>query len=153
MYAAELAAFDGTDLEALRTLEEIRDLVAAVVEGPWWPGPSVVVRPARSDAGSSSARSRSSGDDVIVRIAATQATHATAAHELAHALAGPDAGHDARFRCAYLDVVLVMTNLEPGRRRGLLHQRQLSEAFAAHGLDVGERTWPAADDAAGPISL
>jgi len=60
-----------------------------VTSSAWWPGPSVEVRVARSDARSSTAgaigtRARS----VVIRLAAAQCTVATVAHELAHALAG-----------------------------------------------------------------
>jgi hypothetical protein len=70
-------------------------------------------------------------------------TVATLAHELAHALAGSAAGHDAVFRIAYADVVGVITNLASTDRRRDLHVHQLLEAFTAAGLPVGARRWPA----------
>jgi hypothetical protein len=157
VYAAETAAFDGTDLEVVRTPGYIVGLIGRLAAGQWWPGPVVVAVEARGDAQSSSTHGpiphRQAGA-VSIRLAADQATVATAAHELAHALAGVDRGHDALFRRAYLDVVEVITNIDPHDRRGDLHRRQLAEAFSAHGLDVAERTWPRPDSAiAGPIEL
>ena len=63
--------------------------------------------------------------------------------ELAHALAGAGAGHDGRFRAAYLDVVATVTNLDPTERRGTIHVDQLRTALSAGGLDVSSRGWPA----------
>ena len=152
VYAAELAAFDGTDLELVVGVEPLAALVDRLTAGQWWPGPGVVLRPARSDARSSTTRCADVG--ATIRLAHSQATVATAAHELAHALAGVGAGHDGRFRAAYLDVIAVITNLEPTDRRGPLHMDQLRIAFAADGLDVAPRSWPAPPATiAGPIAL
>ena len=156
VYAAERAAFDGTDLEAVRPLNVVRSLAARVVGGAWWPGPPVDVRAARSDAMSSSARSnrQSSGGVVVIRIAPPQCTVATLAHELAHALAGVEAGHGAVYRCAALDVVEVITNLDTTDRRGHLHARQLLAAYESAGLGGGERRWPPPPSGiSGPIAL
>ncbi|MGK0274580.1 MAG: hypothetical protein ACI9N0_000958 [Ilumatobacter sp.] len=144
LYAAELAAYDGTDLEDVRPFEQVRGLINSVVADPWWPGGGVEVRAARSDAHSSSTRCAGSGAGPgTIRLAASQMTIATAAHELAHVLAGPVNGHGARYRRAYLDVVRVMTNIDSTDRRRDLHVNQLTEAFSAAGLDVGARDWPA----------
>ena len=48
VYAAELAAFDGTDLEEVIGFERVASLLASVIEGSWWPGPVTAVRPART---------------------------------------------------------------------------------------------------------
>jgi hypothetical protein len=152
VYAAELAAFDGTDLELVVGVERLAAVVDRLTAGEWWPGPIVDVRSARSDARSSSTRCAASG--ATIRLADNQATVATAAHELAHALAGAGAGHDSRFRAAYLDVIAVVTNLDPTDRRGSLHVDQLRTAFAADGLDVDARGWPAPPPTIdGPIAL
>jgi hypothetical protein len=144
LYAAELAAFDGTDLEDARPFVQVRLLIDAVVADPWWPCGGVEVRAARSDAQSSSTRCAVSGAGPgTIRLAASQMTIATAAHELAHVLAGPARGHGALFRRAYLDVVRVMTNIDSTDRRLDLHVDQLTEAFSAAGLEVGARDWPA----------
>lgn len=148
VYAAEAAAFAGTDLEALRSFDEVAKMIEAVVRGTWWPGPEVRVVPARSDASSSSAR-ESEGAGVVVRLAASQMTVATAAHELAHALAGPGAGHAPVFLTAYLDVVAVITNLDSLDRRHRLHVDQLADAFDSAGLVVGNRRWPAPPESTG----
>jgi hypothetical protein len=148
VYAAEAVAFDGTDLELLRSFDEVSSLIATVVEGPWWPGAPVRVVAARRDAASSSAREREDSSTVI-RLAAGQTTIATAAHELAHALAGPGEGHSPVFLSAYLDVVAVVTNLDFRDRRHRLHVDQLRDAFVASGLVVGARTWPPPPEASG----
>ena len=143
VYAAEASAFLGTDLETLIGVPAAIGAVANVLATEWWPGPEVVGRAARADAGSSSARSVSDRDGLVtIRLAVPQATLATVAHELAHALAGVEQGHDSVFRRAYLDVVRVTTNLRTSDRRRDLHEAQLSEAFDAFGLDVADRRWP-----------
>ncbi|MEM8621614.1 MAG: hypothetical protein AAGF73_18040 [Actinomycetota bacterium] len=142
-YAAEYDAFEGTDLTDRARLSDLADLAARVVAEPWWQGPAVVVRPARADSSTSSARCGiSAHDDVEIRLAPGGCTVATLVHELAHALVGPARGHDASFRRATLDVLAVATNLDAPRRRGERHVAGLLEAFAAHGLTVGERGWP-----------
>ena len=145
LYAAELAAFDGTDLEQVQPFATIASLLQRVIDGEWWPGGSVEVRRARADAGSSSTRCvvDAVGDRATISLAATQMTVATAAHELAHVLAGSACGHDASYRRAYLDTVRVMTNVDPTDRRMSLHVEQLEEAFAIARLAVGVRSWPA----------
>jgi hypothetical protein len=149
VYEAELAAFDGTDLERVRPLRALDELVGRVVGGPWWPGPGVRVAGTRRDAGSSCCRDVGGVDQggspspIEIRLAPPQMTVATVAHELAHALAGPAHGHDATFRRAYLDVIVAVTNLDTTDRRRLLHHDQLLTALDAAGLAVGERRWPA----------
>lgn len=145
VYAAELAAFDGTDLEETVPFEAVQALISRVVDGDWWPGGQVEVRRARVDAGSSTTRCAVDGGDrrSTISLSGPQMTVATAAHELGHALAGSQRGHDAVYRRAYLDVVRVITNLDTTDRRGDLHVDQLAAAFAASGLAVGGRSWPA----------
>lgn len=142
VYAAEASAFEGTDLEELVPFERVRTVIDAVTSGEWWPGPPVSVVAARGGARSSSAR-RGDGASVVIRLAAAQLTIATAAHELAHALAGPGSGHSSTFLAAYIDVVAVITNLSSTDRRHHLHTDQLRGALAAAGLVVGARAWPA----------
>ncbi len=146
VYAAEAAAFDGTDLETVRTFADVSATIAAVVDSHWWPAPPVRVVPARRDASSSSAR-RVAGASTVIRLAAEQLTIATAAHELAHAIADPAEGHSPVFLAAYLDVVAVITNLDSLDRRHRLHVDQLRDALAATGLVVGCRAWPAPPEA------
>lgn len=148
VYAAEAAAFEGTDLEVIRSFDDVSDVITSVVDGHWWPGPPVHVVATRRDATSSSARERADASTVI-RLASGQTTIATAAHELAHALAGPGAGHSAVFLAAYLDVVAVVTNLDTRDRRHRLHVDQLRDALVTAGLVVGERRWPAPSEASG----
>ena len=148
VYAAEAAAFDGTDLELVRSFDEVSSVIAAVAEGPWWPGTTVRVVAARRDAASSSTREDADASTVI-RLAAEQTTIANAAHELAHALAGPGAGHSSVFLAAYLDVVAVVTNLDSRDRRHGLHVDQLRDALVAAGLVVGARAWPPPPEASG----
>jgi len=142
VYAAEAAAFDGTDLETELPFEVVAQAIESVVSGEWWPGPPVEARPARRDAASSSARGVEGGA-AVVRLATGQTTIATAAHELAHALAGPAAGHSPAFLAAYLDVIAVITNIDSRDRRRHLHVDQLRASFDASRLVVGRRDWPA----------
>ncbi len=149
VYAAESAAFDGTDLEVVRPFDEVSAVMAAVVETAWWPGPQVRVVRARRDAAASSARG-DGGTSTVIRLAAAQTTIATAAHELAHALAGPAAGHSPVYLAAYLDIVAVITNLDSRDRRHQLHVGQLRQALDAADLVVGARTWaPPPEEATG----
>lgn len=148
LYAAEAAAFDGTDLESVLPFDDVAAAIDAVVAGPWWPGAPVRVVPARRDARASSAR-RVEGAITVIRLSAEQLTIATAAHELAHALAGPAAGHGPLFLAAYLDVAAVITNLDSRDRRRDLHVVQLREALAAAGLIAGRRQWPAPPESTG----
>ncbi len=144
LYAAEFAAFEGTDLEQQRPFAELQELTEAVVAGEWWPGPKVTLRRSRADARSSSTRcSLDAGHDhATIRLAAGQMTTSTVAHELAHALAGITAGHGDIFRAAYLDMVAALTNTVSSDRRRDLHVGQLRDAFLAAGLQVGNRRWP-----------
>ena len=148
LYAAEAAAFDGTDLESLRPFDDIVTAIDGVAGGAWWPGDAVRVVAARRDARSSSAR-RIDDRTTVIRLSPEQLTIATAAHELAHALAGPALGHSPRFLAAYLDVVAVITNLDSCDRRGDLHVRQLRDAFDRAGQAVGSRQWPAPPESTG----
>ena len=154
VYAAELAAFDGTDLEAVIDVDRVLSAMRRVTAGEWWPGGDVTVKPARSDARSSSTRcGAEEGSVAAITIAAPQATIATAAHELAHALAGVAHGHDATYRRAHLDVVQAITNVDRVTSRGMVHVAQLWNAYAAAGLDVGDREWPEPPAAGGAIAL
>jgi hypothetical protein len=112
-----------------------------VTGATWWNAGSVVVRSARVDAESSSARAGARG--VEIRLADAQCTLTTLAHELAHALAGVGHGHDERFRRAHVDVVTALAGLEPGE--------WLAAAYDDLGLAVGTRAWP--DPGGGVIAL
>ena len=151
VYAAELAAFDGTDLEEVQPFDMIRGALERVVSESWWSGGIVDVQQARSNASSSSTRCAVSEQSLkaIIRLSALQMTVATAAHELAHVLAGVERGHDAVYRRAYLDVVRVITNLDTTDRRHDTHVSQLADAFARAGLLLGERAWQPPPDAIG----
>ena len=154
VYAAELAAFDGTDLEQVVDVDRVLAAMRTVTAGEWWPAGVVTTKAARSDARSSSTRCGiEEGSVASITIAEPQATIATAAHELAHALAGVTHGHDARYRRAHLDVVQVMTNADRIAGRGAVHIAQLSNAYAAAGLEIGDRDWPEPPPAGGAIAL
>jgi hypothetical protein len=144
VYAAELRAFEGTDLEDVAEFGGIAARMDLVVNGEWWAGPAVDVLSSRADAASSSTRCvvTAHGGRATIRLARAQTTIATAAHELGHALAGVGEGHGPVFRAAYLDVVAVITNADSTDRRHELHVHQLATAFAEDGLSVGERRWP-----------
>jgi hypothetical protein len=150
LYAAEEAAFEGTDLEIAFGFARAKAMATAVLDHPWWPGPHVEVSATRRDAASSSCRVRPPAPGHLdvsaaaeIRLAPSQTTAATVAHELAHALSGPSAGHGPIFRRALLDVVAVLTNLDSTDRRRHLHTDQLAGAFADAGLRVAARRWPA----------
>ena len=154
VYAAEVAAFDGTDLERVVGVDAVRHAVEATIAGEWWPGGVVTVRASRADARSSATHCLlDDGSMSTIAIAAPQATIATGAHELAHALAGVARGHDAVYRRACLDVVQVITNLDRLGGRAMLHVDQLASAYAAARLAVGERAWPAPPSVGGAIAL
>lgn len=136
VYAAEEVAFGGTTFGARVPMSQLERRVRMIVEGDWWReagGPAVDVFTARASACSSSARF--DGSRAIVRVAAGQVDEATVAHELAHVLAGVHHGHDELFRAAHLDVVALLASAAVASRLG--------EAYAAFGLVVGTRTWPA----------
>lgn len=147
VYAAEIAAFEGTSYEAIRSFDELIELSLDILDASWWaPGPIDVV-PARSDAGSSSTRQRA-GNAPVVRLAAPQMTPATLVHEFAHVLAGVGHGHDAVFRRAHVDLA--------GFAFGEGPATWLLEGYAEMGLAPGTRSWPAPPvrwRAGGPVAL
>lgn len=155
VYSAELTAFDGTDLEVLFDYHLVVGKIEVVASGEWWPGPSIEVRRARADASSSSTGCCvAAGVEGLatIRLAAGQTTIATAAHEMAHVLAGVVSGHGPTFRRAYLDIVGVITNIDSTDRRRDLHVGQLGEAFSEQDLEVASRPW-APPPSCGAIAL
>lgn len=134
VYAAEVAAFEGTSYESIVGLGELVGLAATITGATWWPHGLIEVVPARADAGSSSTLQRGSGRPVV-RLARPQMTPATVLHELAHVLAGVASGHDASFRRAHVDLV--------GFAFGDVEATWLLDAYAAMGLTPGTRSWPA----------
>lgn len=147
VYAAEIAAFEGTSYESVVPFAELLALAELVTAATWWPCGATTVVQARRDASSSSTRQRGSAVPVV-RLAAPQMTPATLLHELAHVLAGLGAGHGERFRRAHVDLV--------GYAFGEHEAGWLLDAYAAVGLEPGERSWPAPPvrgGAGGPIVL
>jgi len=150
VYAAELAAYDGTELETVVGFDDLVMLADRVMSEAWWSGGRVAVRRARSDARSSATRHTSR---TAIHLAAPQMTRATLIHELAHVLAGVDAGHGALFRRAHVDVACFAF----GSGRG----RWLEAAYASAGLTLAGRRWPPPDSTRaaadsmelGPIAL
>jgi hypothetical protein len=134
--AVEDAAFGGTDADVPVDRDVLHARIADVVEGPWWQacGPPVTVTAPRRSTRSSTARSRLGDLPVEIRLAETQLTVATVAHELGHALAGIGQGHGEMFRCAHIDVVALLCGAEVSQR--------LAEAYTAFELAVGTRAWP-----------
>jgi hypothetical protein len=133
VYAAEIAAFEGTSYEALTRFEALVPLGERIVGTAWWPHGQIRVVPARSDAGSSSTRQRR-GDAPVIRLATPQMTPATLVHEFAHVLAGVMHGHDAVFRRAHVDVAAAAFNDEPAA--------WLLEGYTQMGLELAARAWP-----------
>lgn len=134
VYAAEIAAFEGTTYESIATFDRIAATTRSVTTAEWWPRGEIAVRPARSDASSSTTRQRGA-DAPVIRLAAPQMTPATLVHELAHVLAGVSAGHGAVFRRAHLDLCSAVFGDEPAA--------WLADAYRSASLEVGARTWPA----------
>lgn len=134
--AVEEAAFGGTHADETLDREVLHDLIAAVVNGPWWQqcGPAVTVITPRRSTRSSTARSRDA-EPVEIRLAEGQLTTATVAHELAHALAGVAAAHGELFRSAHIDVCALLC--------GATAADALAAAYPAFGLSVAARPWSA----------
>jgi len=147
VYAAEIAAFEGTSYESVTPFEEILELGRLVTTAAWWPHGDIEIVPARADAASSSARRRGSGPPVV-RLAAPQMTPATVLHELAHVLAGLGDGHGEVFRRAHVDLVGYAFGEEPAT--------WLIDAYRAMALDPGVRCWlapPIRRETGGPLAL
>jgi putative metallohydrolase (TIGR04338 family) len=147
VYAAEIAAFEGTAYESLVGFDELVAIARLVNASTWWPHEPVQIVRARRDASSSSTRQRGSAAPVV-RLAAPQMTPATMLHELAHVLAGLAAGHGPEFRRAHVDLV--------GFALGDTEASWLLDAYAAVGLAPGRRAWPTPSvrpGAGGPIAL
>jgi hypothetical protein len=145
VYAAELTAFDGTELEVVVPVADLLELAARLTRAAWWPADRLAdVRAARRDAASSSTRWRDGAVRVV--IAAGQSTPATLVHELAHVLAGPHAAHGPRFRRAHVDLAVEAFGPDRGG--------WLADAYSAAGLALGTRRWAAPRPAgSGPIAL
>jgi hypothetical protein len=133
VYAAEIAAFEGTSYEALTPFDELVALARVVTTANWWPRGEIPVVRARADASSSSARQRGE-DRPTVRLATPQMTPATLVHELAHVLAGVGSGHGPAFRRAHVDLA--------GYAFGGTEAVWVLEAYAAMRLAPGPRAWP-----------
>jgi hypothetical protein len=132
VYAAEIAAFDGTSYERRTDLESLQALARQITGAPWWPRGPIAVMAARADAGSSATYWRS-GSSPSIRLAAPQMTPATLTHEMAHALAGVANGHGPAFRRAHTDLARFVFGPEPAG--------WLVDAYQAMGLSLGDRQW------------
>lgn len=147
VYAAEIAAFEGTSYESVTHFDQLLDLGRLVTTASWWPHGDIEIVPARADASSSSARQRGVNTPVV-RLARPQMTPATVVHELAHVLAGLADGHGAVFRRAHVDLVGYAFGDEPAT--------WLVEAYRGMELDPGVRRWlapPIRRSAGGPVAL
>ena len=147
VYAAEIAAFEGTSYETLTDFDELISLARTITSAGWWPRGDIPVVKARRDSGTSSASQRS-GDRPTVRLASPQMTPATLVNELAHVLAGVGSGHGPAFRRAHVDLV--------GYCFGETEAIWLLDAYAAMQLSPGPRAWaqpPVRDGCAGPMAL
>jgi hypothetical protein len=147
VYAAEIAAFEGTSYESLTGLDRLTGLAAIITSAAWWPHGDILVVSARSDAASSSTRQRGR-ERPVVRLAQPQMTPATLVHEFAHVLAGVAAGHGPVFRRAHVDLA--------GFVFGDTEAEWLLDAYAAMRLAPGRRAWPAPPmrrGAGGPLAM
>jgi hypothetical protein len=132
VYAAEIAAFEGTSFEALTPFDALVAMANDITESSWWPHGQIAVVRARAGAGSSSARQRGGGRPVV-RLASPQMTPATLVHEFAHVLAGVSHGHGPAFRRAHVDLA--------GFLFGDTEAQWLLDAYAAMQLAPGGRMW------------
>lgn len=139
--AAEEMAFGGTDLDAPIDRGAAEQRIADITAGPWWRscGPAVTVSTPRAGIRSSTARACAGG--IGIELSDEQLSLSTVAHELAHGLADTSHGHDATFRAAYVDVVAVIA--------GAASAEALRQAFAAMGVSIADRRWPAPHRAVG----
>ncbi len=147
VYAAEIAAFEGTRYESVTGFDELLDTASLIGSADWWPRGEIEVVPARADASSSSTRQSGSARPVV-RLAAPQMTPATLIHEFAHVLAGVAHGHDAVFRRAHVDLVGYVFGDEPAA--------WLLDGYAVMRLEPGRRAWaapPVRRSAGGPVAL
>jgi hypothetical protein len=145
VYAAELAAFEGTELEAVVAFDDLVAIADRVMSDAWWSRGRVVIRRSRSDARSSTTRHTSR---TAIHLAIPQMTPATLIHELGHVLAGVDAGHGELFRRAHVDVASFAFGADRGS--------WLAVAYESAGLTLGTRRWPQpvpVDAAAGSLAL
>ena len=147
VYAAEIAAFEGTRYEAMTRFDALAAMARLIVESSWWPHGEITVTRARAGAESSSARQRGS-DRPFVRLASAQMTPATLVHEFAHVLAGVGRGHGPTFRRAHLDLAAFLF--------GDAEAQWLLDAYAAMQLAPGARSWskpPVRRGAGTPLAL
>ena len=144
VYAAEIAAFEGTTYEQVTQLDELMRLAHRLCAADWWPLGQIAVVASRADALSSSTCQRGS-QAPVVRLAVPQMTPATLVHELGHVLAGVAAGHGPLFRRAYLDLATAAFGAEPAS--------WLLDQFAMNALTVAVRVWRAPHEHCGPIAL
>ena len=147
VYAAEIAAFEGTRYESVTSIDELLGDALLISSAEWWPRGEIEVVPARADASSSSTRQAGSSRPVV-RLAAPQMTPATLIHEFAHVLAGVAHGHDEVFRRAHVDLAGYVFGDEPAA--------WLLDGYAAMRLQPGRRAWdapPVRRSAGGPVAL
>jgi hypothetical protein len=147
VYAAEIAAFEGTSYETLVAFDQLTALAQLITSAGWWPRGEVPVVRARSDSGTSSASQRGAHRPTV-RLAAPQMTPATLIHELAHVLAGVGSGHGPVFRRAHVDLA--------GYAFGDTEAAWLLDAYAAMQLAPGQRAWAqphVRGGYAGPLAL
>ena len=147
VYAAELAAFEGTSYEALTSFDELLALARLITSASWWPRGDVPVVRARADSSTSSASQRGDARPTV-RLAASQMTRATLIHELAHVLAGVGSGHGPGFRRAHVDLT--------GFAFGEAEAAWLLDAYAGMQLAAGTRAWtqpPLGDGCVGAMAL
>ena len=133
VYAAERAAFDGTTIEEVIPFAEVVAAADRLTSSSTWSMGRIEVVAARADA-STSTTVWQPHDSPTVRITRPQQTLGTLVHEMAHVLAGRDAGHGPQFRRAHLDITSALLGDDAAG--------WLDEAYRAHGLDIGERRWP-----------
>lgn len=133
VYAAERAAFEGTTIEEIIPFADVVAAADRLTSSSTWSMGRIKVVAARTDASSSTTVWRPH-DPPTVRITRPQQTLGTLVHEMAHVLAGRDAGHGPKFRRAHIDITSALIGDDAAE--------WLDEAYRTHGLSIGERRWP-----------
>ena len=139
VYDAEDAAFSDTSYAERLGERGCRWLLDRVAATAWWAaavGPAPALRPARIDATRST--TVHDGGRTELRIAPGMDQAHVLSHELAHLVAGTDAGHGPRFRAAHVDVATLLLGRHGADRLG--------DRYRRGGLRCAARAWPAPPD-------
>ncbi len=140
VYDAEDAAFLETSYAEGLGERGCRWLIERLTATPWWSEAAGGVVPALRAARADSARSAAvvAAGRAEVRIGPGMDQAHVLSHELAHLLAGADAGHGPWFRAAHLDLATIALGTHGAGR--------LAGAYGRAGLAIEDRRWPPPSD-------